>query len=682
MKKYKLIVQIEKIKKYLEQGKLQEACHLADEVDPKKLKSMSDLSIIAECYFQNKRYLEAKELFEQIYDTIKTRRILAQLVHLSIKLNDIIEANYYLEEFLKIAPEDFYQHIFRYSIDKMMKKPLEVLIKDLENLREVEYIESWAYELAKLYFKSGNEVACRKECEKIILWFGSGEYVERAKALLAYYDGELDVKTILNAAHKKVSVPEEKEDGKAQEAMEEEEDREELERSFIEEKEELKVSESSKQISKHALFHKKYASIPEEMSESIAAEAVSYEGEPYLNPALEEELTEGSKQKSKEELTEESKQELKQETTEELTEELIEESTEALIKESTDESKEVGKKETELREIELTETEIKKTEIKKAEIKESEEYNKLQESDKTEEFNENNSDIDNALQNTPLEADEKIQEFYEIEVKSNHEYIPHLHSALWPCLEDKEIQLEEIFGNFIRLNSFSEIMIDSLEKMVHSVYGQHNLVLMGSKDSGQIDLAKKYAKLFHKLSLTGSPRVALIDALKLNHMDLMGKRTQLKDCIVILQNAEELTRDTLIRLMELQQLPRQNIFYILTGQTDGINQLFHENEELTNTYPIRISIPKYELEDYCGFVYDTITDAGYKIEKEAFSLVRIQIQEIMKIKRENSFSEVLSYIKQIIQKHEKQNEQILLDLTRAGALEQFDLSVLRKEDIG
>lgn len=667
MKKYKLIVQIEKIKKYLEQGKLQEACHLAEEVDPKKLKSMSDLSIIAECYFQNRRYLEAKELFEQIYDTIKTRRILAQLVHLSIKLNDIIEANYYLEEFLKIAPEDFYQHIFRYSIDKMMKKPLEVLIKDLENLREVEYIESWAYELAKLYFKSGNEVACRKECEKIILWFGSGEYVDRAKALLSYYDGELDVNTILNAAHKKVSVPEEKEDKKAQEDMEE--DREELERSFIEEKEELKVSESSKGISKHALFHKKYASIPEEMQESIAAEEVSYGGEPYWNPALEDELTEESNQKSKEELTGELTEESKQELTEESTEELIEE--------STDESKEVGIKETELREIEL-----KETEIKKAQIKESEEYVKLQENAKTEELNENNSEIDNALQKTSLEENENIQEFYEIVAKSNHEYIPHLHSALWPCLEDKEIQLEEIFGNFIRLNSFSEIIIDSLERMVHSVYGQHNLVLMGSKDSGQIDLAKKYAKLFHKLSFTGSPRVALIDAIKLNHMDLMGKRTQLKDCIIILQNAEELTRDTLIRLMELQQLPRQNIFYILTGQTDGIDQLFHENEELTNTYPIRISIPKYELEDYCGFVYDTITDAGYKIEKEAFSLVRIQIQEIMKIKRENSFSEVLSYIKQIIQKHEKQNEQILLDLTRAGALEQFDLSVLRKEDIG
>jgi len=178
MKKYKLIIQIEQIKKYLEQGQLKEAYDLAENVDIKKLKSMSDLGVIAECYFQNKRYVEAKELFEQIYDTVRTRRVLAQIVHLTIKLKDIIEANYYLEEFIKIAPDDFYQYIFRYSIDKLMRKPIGVLIMDLEKLKEVEYIECWAYELAKLYYKSGNEAACRKECEKIILWFGSGEYVD------------------------------------------------------------------------------------------------------------------------------------------------------------------------------------------------------------------------------------------------------------------------------------------------------------------------------------------------------------------------------------------------------------------------------------------------------------------------------------------------------------------------
>jgi len=267
------------------------------------------------------------------------------------------------------------------------------------------------------------------------------------------------------------------------------------------------------------------------------------------------------------------------------------------------------------------------------------------------------------------------------DLKSNAELMDNYNSKLLPLLEEKNISLSEIFGNFMRVDGLKEDILQSLESMIHSVYGNQNLIIMGSKDSGKTLLAKKYAKLLHRLSFISSPRVALIDAKKLNKMDFISKSHQLKDCIMILQNSQNLTRETLIRLMELQHIPDQNIIYMLTGVNEEMDQLWEANEDLSNYYPIRIILPEYKVEDYAGFAYDKICEAGYKIEKEAFEYLIEVIWDKIKRKRENILSEVFSDLNQMIIDHEKQNEQVLLELTRKGSLNHFDLSILKKEDI-
>lgn len=733
MKKYKLIIQIEQIKKYLEQGQLKEAYDLAENVDIKKLKSMSDLGVIAECYFQNKRYAEAKELFEQIYDTVRTRRVLAQIVHLSIKLKDIIEANYYLEEFIKIAPDDFYQYIFRYSIDKLMRKPIDVLIADLERLKEVEYIECWAYELAKLYYKSGNEAACRKECEKIILWFGNGEYVNRAKALLAFYNGELDLEMLLETTKKKDIENKENEQQNLDEDTNELKENTEypnLEDRCTEENS-YRLNEIEPEIKDNSsvdrndtnedtvnsllkedgveegwnLEEKEQGNIDfeEGTNEEIGQEEIEQEEKIKLAAEFKDELEQEEieqkeiEQKEKIELAagfngeieqgeleqekinheEGFKEELEQEEAKQ--EENIQQETETKNPEQDKklESEEGFKEELEQEEAKLEENIEQETETKKSKHKLFHKKYDLQEE---------NTGIDDSARVLPgddtiigEDTEEDSKSLIHIDLKSNAELIDNLHSKLLPLLEDKNISLSEVFGNFMRIDGLKEDILQSLESMIHSVYGHQNLIIMGSKDSGKTLLAKKYAKLLHRLSFISSPRVALIDAMKLNRMDFISKSHQLKDCIMILQNSQSLTRETLIRLMELQQIPDQNIIYMLTGLSEEMNQLWEEQEDLSNYYPNHIILPQYKVEDYAGFAYDKILEAGYKIEKEAFEYLRDVILD--KIKRENSLSEVFSYLNQIILDHEKQNEQVLLELTRKGSLNQFDLSILKKEDI-
>lgn len=755
MKKYKLIIQLEQIKKYLEQGQLKEAYNLAVNVDTKKLKSMSDLSVIAECYFQNRRYVEAKELFEQIYDTVKTRRILAQLVHLSIKLKDIIEANYYLEEFIKMAPDDFYQYIFRYSIDKLMRKPTEVLIADLEKLREVEYIECWAYELAKLYYKTGNETACRKECEKIILWFGSGEYVDRAKALVAFYNGELDINMLLEAT-KQTNNKNSENNSEGLENQEKE----------IEAKEDLKdrcAEEITYQLNEKENVRKDSffvdsdsknddtADNEDEGIEKVSDEEVAVfeenetEKEDYQvdsNDTIDEDdikdrkfdvLQEniGQEDSTNENIDQETGMQEEKEKEEKVNSTIVippgfgkskhtlfhkkyvlREDTigiEGATNVKTDKDTmivdntnilESASDEHSYSELELNskkdrniDTELENGNL--SAIKEGIEKDREELADNRENLEEDESKklIEEGSKKLIEEGSKKLLEddneslkedpksFFHIDSKSNYELIDDLHSNLLPILEEKGISLCEMFGNFLRIDGLRENLLHSLEMMIHSAYGLQNIIIMGSANSGKTLLAKKYAKLLHRLSFITSPRVALIDAKKLNRMDFLAKSDQLKDCIMILQNAQFLTRDTLIRLMELQQIPEQNIIYILTGLSEEMEQLWKDKEELSITYPNRIVLPEYKLADYQGFAYDTIIEEGYKIEKEAFEYLSDKLLDKMKLKRENALSEVFSYLDQIILNHEKENEQVLLELTRNGSLNQFDLSILRKKDI-
>lgn len=176
---------IEKIRRYIESGEYSKALGIAKTIDTTKLKSAADIGAIAEAYYKNGEFETALIYYEQVYQKTRTRRILISLINLCLKLSMADAAEFYLGDFEKMAPKDFYCHIFRYRIDKLREESLDTLISDLELLKENNYMEDWAYELAKLYHKSGQREKCIEECDNIILWFGSGTYVDRARGLRA-----------------------------------------------------------------------------------------------------------------------------------------------------------------------------------------------------------------------------------------------------------------------------------------------------------------------------------------------------------------------------------------------------------------------------------------------------------------------------------------------------------------
>ncbi len=191
MERYRNFIRLEQMKENIRAGRNEEALKLADCLSPSAVRSNSDLTIMSDLYLESGMLAKAGECLDELYSRKKTRSILMQLINLSVRLKKVEEAEKYYREFKAMAPDDFYNYIFRYSIDKIKGRNYDTLIEHLEKLKATEYIDSWAYELAKLYHKAGRKDDCIRECDDIVIWFGDGEYVDRAKALKAYYLGEL-----------------------------------------------------------------------------------------------------------------------------------------------------------------------------------------------------------------------------------------------------------------------------------------------------------------------------------------------------------------------------------------------------------------------------------------------------------------------------------------------------------
>ncbi len=189
MEKYDYIVKSSEIRKLLEKRMYQKALQIMNTMDMNKIKDMADLSLFAEVYMQTEHYNDAEKILLRLRDRSSSRRIIYQLIKLAIKRKNIEDAEYYYNEFLEAAPRDADKFILRYRIDKMEGKDFPVLIESLKELKQYDYTEKWAYELAKLYHRAGMVDRCINECSDIILWFGEGVVVEKAKMLREHYLG-------------------------------------------------------------------------------------------------------------------------------------------------------------------------------------------------------------------------------------------------------------------------------------------------------------------------------------------------------------------------------------------------------------------------------------------------------------------------------------------------------------
>ena len=188
MDKYEYNLKLDQIKALSAEEGYMSAAEIADSINWNKIKNVNTLVKIGEIYEKAERYQDARDILLMAYDRSPIgRMVIYRLAEVAIKMGDYDAATEYYDEFVEIAPHDDMKYVLRYAIKKGQGASFDELITILEEYKDEEYTEEWAYELAYLYHKAGKADKCIDACDELILWFGDGPYVERALELKMLY---------------------------------------------------------------------------------------------------------------------------------------------------------------------------------------------------------------------------------------------------------------------------------------------------------------------------------------------------------------------------------------------------------------------------------------------------------------------------------------------------------------
>ena len=188
MDKAEYHLRLEELTKCVENRDYAGALTIVDSIEWRRVKSIRTLNMVADVYEANKRYRECKNILLLAYDRASIgKSILYRLVEICLKLGELEEAVDFYTEFAEVAPHDNSRFILKYKIYKARRSPVQDQIAILEEYKEREYTERWAYELAMLYSRAGNQQKCVETCDDLILWFSEGKYVRKAMELKQKY---------------------------------------------------------------------------------------------------------------------------------------------------------------------------------------------------------------------------------------------------------------------------------------------------------------------------------------------------------------------------------------------------------------------------------------------------------------------------------------------------------------
>lgn len=188
MDKYEYKLKTEQMLELMNDGAYKKAAEVADSIDWNRVRNTSMLSTVSEIYEKSREYQKSYEVLRIAYNRAEgSRKIISRLCTLALKTRNIDEAIDYYDDFIETAPKDPNQYILKYQILRAQRAPIEQQIHALEEFKKAEYIEEWAYELAKLYQEAGMTAECLEECDDLILWFSEGKYVFQAMELKMQY---------------------------------------------------------------------------------------------------------------------------------------------------------------------------------------------------------------------------------------------------------------------------------------------------------------------------------------------------------------------------------------------------------------------------------------------------------------------------------------------------------------
>ena len=626
MRQYELAIRIAQIHHLIDERKYKKALTVIRTLDMRQVRGLSDLNAIADVFTKTEQYDAAKATYLKIYKKSRTRRVLYRLIYLAIRTNDIGEAERYYQEFIRMNPNTRDVLVLRYRIDKASGVPIGNLIDTLKTLKEEEYIEEWAYELAKLYHKAGRLEECKAECEDILLWFGHGEIVERAKKLIEYVDDKealpyIDDKDFTEKEDEEpnpedtTSLPDLSEYIKSksrryeQVLAEEDEDKEEAiveedditeencedKEDISEEKDKDVSSEHSKNVAKDRLINDKKLR-EKQMNDEIArseseAEPDSDDGDDEFFDDYDDEDFDFDTDIGKmakegiQKITDFLKKSQKQDSRESLQKKAMEYASNVHSQSGTGITQDLSREISAIYEAEhreqLKEKSVNIIEDGKTPANSvADTIRRMTEAVK----------ISEGAANIPY----GVEEVQDIEKTQNPaEQIIADEPGQMESQEEGEIDVNDLPTTRALHRSFDDICT-----LIRAEKDPSHFVFIGDDTDVIVGLSKKIAKIMKETGYLESGRIARIRASALNNMNLDEHKQELKGNCLLIEKAAELLIPTIANLFVIMEEYYGDFVVILADEGKTMDQLFRYAHKMAKKFKYVIDITSYSEKDY------------------------------------------------------------------------------------
>lgn len=617
MDKYEYKIKEEQMIKLIKNRDFATAAKIADGIDWRRIRNINTLTNVGSVYAEVGRYEDAKEIFLMAFERAPIgRRLAYNLTDVCIKAGNFSEAEHYYENFIGLAPNDSGRFELQYKMAKKKGEPVETLIGILQEYKKEEIEDMWAYELARLYHKAGMGEACVSACDEIILWFGEGEYVEKAMELKMLY-------MPLSPSQQ-----------------------EKYNRRFQPQMQYLPPKEPAQE---------------EIITEQIPKQPVSVSTGMYNTENMQEALAESIKEIMPAEEQQIDRQVLENPYIG------VENIKEPEQMDATGATKDLRYVQKALAWNDVPYTEKEQESV--LHVMQEEEPEEEQTVDiKPEEENiveagpEEKEEILNKLEEKVFNQPEKTVESGRLPEEQRQVFAAFLH------INGLEAELVKIFEEAKQVG----------ENRDTSLTG--NILIIGDHKSGKTTLATELMKNLSRVSNKKSRKIAKISGNRLNHKGIKETITRLAGTDLLVEHAGEMNQDTTQELLEAMSGQTGGMVVVLEDTKEGITRLIAQNPEIETYFNHKVILKEYEISEWVELAKSYAMEMDYGIDEMATLALSAKIDALYAQKTVIDMEDIKDIINAAIDHSEKKNIKKLFETVFSRKYKDSDLTMLREND--
>lgn len=641
--KYEFSMKLDELKRLAANGQFRKAGKVLETIEIKRIKTVKELYVIVDVLIENEKYDQAKDILIGISKKLKSRRVYHQIIDVCIKAGQVDSAKKYMKDFQKLAPKDPYNYVFQYQVAQLAEEGINRQIEILEGLKQYEYMEKWAYELAKAYYRAGRDSDCILECNDLILWFGDGVFVEKAKLLKQYLTEATTPQQILGKVRQ--IQKEQPQQGSSEDKVKESNEA----KDRLEDNERVKESGEDNPSYQGAFDY---------------IEDMELREQEHKRQMEEYEKTESNQQEDESPL---------EETPTELGEAEPEEKTlDAAPKEQS--PKDSIANERQVRELVEETQDCLAAQIEDLFYEEEVIPIEPEEQSRMEEIVSENDSVQEEPEVPVSDTIEAVDDVDKLIRRRRQRVTTKKLNTSIRAILGEEAEVTDYLGQFARMYSLGEDLLKSLE----SIIAMHNnnviLCICGQSTDVQSYFSRKLAKLLSAMNLIPSQNFVLFRQEKLEGLSIETYQEQLRGGCIVVENVHGITEELLDRLQTLSEYQCQIILEFqkeVEGSETMQEQQYKIQQDAEKAFckfakAETLRLDSFDEEDYLGFANDFLAEKEYSLEPEAEEYLLSSIKKKMEQKNIDVFDQVMDEIAKAYHCANQRNRVELRNIAESG----------------